>query len=170
MSSLTLPKQVLTEIDSWVAKFPAGKQKSALLMALRIVQEHNGGHLTRELMDLTAAYLDVTPMEAYEVGGFYSMYNHKPVGKIRISVCNSIACYLCESKKLMQRLEDKLGIKVGEVTKDGKFSLHETECLASCIRAPAAQINDRRLIGNLGSEKEVTKLISDLEREVEDNG
>ena len=140
MTKTGLSQEVKQKIDTWVAKFPEGKQKSALLMALRIVQEDHGGHLTRELMDATAHYLDLEPMAAYEVAGFYTMYNHKPVGKFRINVCDAISCYLCGSKQLIKKLEEKLEIKVGEVTKDGLFSLHETECLASCTRAPAVQI------------------------------
>ena len=170
MSSQSLSAHVKQEIDAWVKKFPEGKQKSALLMALRIVQEDNAGHLTRELMDLTADYLKVDRMAAYEVAGFYTMYNHKPVGKYRINVCNAISCYLCGSEKLMDRLKDKLGVEEGEVTEDGLFSWHETECLASCVRAPAVQINDERFVDNLGSEASVDDLINLLRKESEADG
>lgn len=139
-------------IDVWVAKFPAGKQKSALLMALRIVQDEYN-YLTQDLMDEVASYLSLPAVAVYEVASFYSMYRLKPVGKYHIKVCNSISCKLCGSEDITKYIENKLAIKVGQTTEDGKFTLDFAECLAACCAAPALIINDKHYCDNITPEK-----------------
>lgn len=135
-----LSPEVRKDIDHWVAKYPAEQQQSAIMPALRIAQDDNGGWLTTELMDAIAAYLQVPPISVYEVASFYSMYEHKPVGRHKICVCTNISCLLCGSEQIVEHLEQKLGIKMGQTTADGKFTLKEVECLGACVGAPMFQI------------------------------
>ena len=130
----------LAEIDKWVAKYPADKKQSAVMAALRIVQDANGGHLTTELMDAVADYLDMPHVSAYEVATFYSMYEMSPVGQHKICVCTNISCMLCGSDEVVAHLKKRLGIGFGEITPDGRFSLKEVECLGACVGAPMFQI------------------------------
>ncbi len=129
------------EIDQWVAKYPDDRKSSAVMAALRIAQEQNGGWLTNELMDAVAEYLDMPAIAVYEVATFYSMYELKPVGRHKICICTNISCMLCGSDKIVDHLENKLGIKMGETTADGKFSLKEVECQGACIGAPMFELN-----------------------------
>jgi len=130
------------DIDAWVAKFPDGKQRSAVLAALRAAQHQNNGFLTAELMDAVAAYLSLPPIQVYEVAAFYSMFETKPVGRIHVSVCTNISCMLCGSDKIVDHIQKKLGVAIGESTPDGKFYLkREEECLAACNNAPMMMID-----------------------------
>lgn len=131
---------VKARIDRWVSHYPADQKQSAVMSALRIVQEVNGGHLTTELMDQVADYLDMTPIAVYEVATFYSMYEHEPVGKHKICLCTNISCMLRGSDEILEHLEKKLGVGVGEVTEDGKFSIKKVECLGACGGAPMMMI------------------------------
>jgi len=128
------------EIDTWIAKYPEDQKQSAVMPALRIVQEANGGWLTTELMDAVAEYLHMPRIAVYEVASFYSMYEHKPVGRHKICVCTNISCLLCGSGDVVKHLENKLGIKMGQTTADGKFTLKVVECLGACVGAPMFQI------------------------------
>ncbi|MDF3054760.1 MAG: dehydrogenase [Gammaproteobacteria bacterium] len=141
------------EIDQWLKKYPADQKRSALLMALRVVQEEHGGWLTNAHMDAVAQYLKLPEIAVYEVATFYKMYNLQPVGKHRIAVCNNISCMLNGSEDVIKHLEDRLGIQHGETTADGCFTLKETECLAACVQAPVLQINDKDYYENLTPEK-----------------
>jgi len=140
------------QIDDWVAKYPGDQKQSAVMAALSIVQEANGGWLTTELMDAIAAYLQMPPIAVYEVASFYSMYEHKPVGRHKICVCTNISCLLCGSDDVVKHLEEKLGIKMGQTTPDGKFTLKVVECLGACVGAPMFQIG-REYYENLTPEK-----------------
>jgi len=140
------------DIDQWVAKYPVEQKQSAVMAALRIVQDQNGGWLTTELMDAVADYLDMDKIHVYEVATFYSMYEHKPVGKHKICVCTNISCMVCGSGKIVEHLEDKLAIKMGETTDDKRFTLKEVECLGACSGAPMMQIGEH-YYENLDSEK-----------------
>ena len=135
-----LSREVRSEIDHWVKKYPEDRKRSAVMAALRIVQDENGGWLTEELMNAIAEYLEMPRIAVYEVASFYSMYEHKPVGRHKICVCNSISCMLNKSEDLLEYLKEKLGVDLGEVTKDGKFSIKEVECLGACVGAPAMMI------------------------------
>jgi NADH-quinone oxidoreductase subunit E len=111
-----LSAHVCEEIDRWVAKFPPGRQRSAVISALHAAQHENHGSLTTEIMDAVAAYLDLPPIEVYEVAAFYSMFETKPVGRHSISVCTNISCMLRGSGEILQHVEQKLGIRTGEST------------------------------------------------------
>ena len=151
----------LAEIDVNIAKYPAERRESACMPALRIVQDQNGGWLTTELMDAVAEYLRMPAIAVYEVATFYSMYELKPVGRNKICVCTNISCLLCGSEDITKHLNEKLGIKFGEITEDGKFSLKEVECLGACSGAPMMQIN-REYHENLTPEK-IDTILDSLE-------
>jgi NADH-quinone oxidoreductase subunit E len=132
--------EVRAEIDRWIAKYPPEWKQSAVMAALRIVQDDNGGWLTTELMNDVAAYLEMPAIAVYEVATFYSMYELKPVGKHKICVCTNVSCMINKADVIVDHLQDKLGIGFGEVTDDGRFSLKEVECLGACGGAPMMQI------------------------------
>ncbi|WP_063370457.1 NADH-quinone oxidoreductase subunit NuoE [Sedimenticola thiotaurini] len=137
------PAEIRAEIDTWIAKYPEGWQQSAVMAALRIVQDDNGGYLTEELMDKVAAYLDMPPIAVYEVATFYSMYEREKVGKHKVCVCTNVSCMINGSDKLVDHMEKKLGIKLGQTTEDGRFTLKEVECLGACGGAPMFQIGNK---------------------------
>ncbi len=132
--------EIRAEIDQWIAKYPAEWKQSAVMAALRIVQDANGGWLSRELMDDVAGYLEMAPIAVYEVATFYSMYELKPVGKHKICVCTNVSCMINGSDNIVGHLEKKLGVALGGTTSDGKFTLKEVECLGACGGAPMMQI------------------------------
>ncbi len=152
--------EAIAEIDHWIGKYPADQKQSAVMAALRIVQDENGGHLTTPLMDAVAVYLEMPKIAVYEVATFYSMYEHKPVGKYKICVCNSISCLLCGSHEILEYLQNKLGVGLGEVTSDGRFSIKEVECLGACVGAPMMMIG-REYYENLTPEK-IDKILENL--------
>jgi len=130
------------EIDHWMAKFPPGRQRSAVISALRVVQHENGGYLTPELMDAVADYMKVPRVQVYEVASFYSMFETEPCGRHHISVCTNISCMLCGADDIVAHVERRLGIRTGESTPDGKFYLkREEECLAACVGAPMMMVD-----------------------------
>ncbi len=148
-------------IDVWVKKFPEDKKQSALLAGLFIAQEQNSGHLTKDLIAAVADYLSIPRISAEECATFYSMYEHKPVGKYKISVCTNISCMLCGSKDIVKYLEKKLGITFGQTTADNKFTLKEVECLGACTAAPMFAIGDK-YYENLNIDK-VNNILASLE-------
>jgi NADH-quinone oxidoreductase subunit E len=130
------------EIDQWVAKFPPGRQRSAVIAALRAAQHQNDGYLTTDLMDAIAEYLQLPPIQVYEVASFYSMFETHPCGRHHVSVCTNIACMLRGGEELVQHIERRLGIKLGESTADGRiFFKQEEECLAACTGAPMMMVD-----------------------------
>ena len=137
-----LSEQTRREIDAWVAKFPSGRQRSAVISALRLVQEQNNGYLTIELMDAVAEYLELAPINVYEVASFYSMLETRRCGRHHVSICTNISCMLNGGEELLAHAEKKLGIKVGESTADGRILLKdEHECLAACTGAPMMMVD-----------------------------
>lgn len=122
-----------------IKHYPEGKQKSALLPLLHVAQAEFGGWLSPETMDYVASILNIKPIEVYEVASFYTMYNLKPVGKCLIEVCRTGPCMLRGANDIVEHIENKLGIKEGETTADGMFTLKTTECLGSCGTAPMLQ-------------------------------
>lgn len=122
-----------------IKRYPEGKQKSALLPLLHLAQAEFGGWLSPQTMDYVASILSLKPIEVYEVASFYTMYNLKPVGKCLIEVCRTGPCMLRGANDLVEHIENKLGIKEGETTADGLFTLKTTECLGSCGTAPMLQ-------------------------------
>jgi len=135
--------QIRSEIDQWIAKYPAEWKQSAVMAALRIVQDAHDGWLNPELMDQVADYLDMPPIAVYEVATFYSMYEHKPVGRHKICLCTNVSCMINGSDSILAHLTKRLGIGFGEMTEDGRFSLKEVECLGACGGAPMMQIGTR---------------------------
>lgn len=133
-------KQRMQDIDQWVAKYPADQKQSAVMSALRIVQEEHG-YLTTELMDAIADYLEMPPIAVYEVASFYTMYEHQPTGRHLINVCTNISCMLRDSAEVVDHLEKKLSIKLGQTTDDGRFTLRAVECLGACVNAPMMQVD-----------------------------
>ncbi len=131
------------QIDSWIEKYPQGKQSSAVMEALKIVQAENNNHLTHDNIQAVADYLDMPGIAAAEVATFYENYNHKPMGKHVIRFCHNISCMLNGADDLIAHLETKLGVKTGEVTKDGLVSVKKVECLGACVGAPMFQIGDQ---------------------------
>ena len=130
------------EIDHWLSKFPEDRKRSAVIGALNAAQHQNQGFLTTELMDAVAEYLDLAAIHVYEVASFYSMYETKPVARNNVAICTNISCMLMGSEKIVDHIENKLGIKIGESTEDGRIFLKcEEECLAACAGGPMMQVN-----------------------------
>jgi NADH-quinone oxidoreductase subunit E len=147
MSAAADPKSTLSahtreEIDRWVARFPPGRQRSAVLSALRAAQEQNHGHLTTPLMDEVAVYLQLPPIQVYEVASFYSMFETHPCGRHHVSICTNVSCMLRGAEELVAHVERRLGIRLGESTADGRIFLkQEEECLAACTGAPMMMVD-----------------------------
>ncbi|MHB8423744.1 MAG: NADH-quinone oxidoreductase subunit NuoE family protein [Gammaproteobacteria bacterium] len=147
-----LSKNARQVIDEAVKKYPEGRQRSAIFDALREVQHENKGYLTVELMDAVADYLKLEPIKVYEVATFYSMFETRPVGRHSISVCTNISCMLRGADDIVAYIENKLGIKTGESTPDGRCYLkREEECLAACAGGPMMMV-DHKYYENLTPE------------------
>ena len=131
------------QIDAWVAKYPEGRQSSAVMEALKIVQAENDNRLTSDTIQAVADYLDMPGIAAAEVATFYENYNHNPVGKHTIRFCHNISCMLNGADDLITHLEKKLGVKAGEVSSDGLVNVKKVECLGACVGAPMFQIGDQ---------------------------
>lgn len=125
-----------------VARYPEGRQASAVLSLLDLAQRQNGGWLSREALNYVANYLEMAPIRVYEVASFYTMLHLRPVGTHLVQVCRTTPCWLRGAAALTDACKAKLGIGLGETTADGKFSLVEVECLGACANAPMVQIND----------------------------
>ncbi len=130
----------LKEAQRLIARYPDGKQKSALLPVLHLAQQQFGNWLDVPVMDYVASILNIEPIEVYEVATFYSMYNLKPVGKYLFEVCQTGPCMISGSDDIIQYIGDKLNIKPGQTTEDGMFTLKTVECLGACGYAPMMQL------------------------------
>lgn len=137
--ALKFSEESLALVEKMLKRYPEGKHKSALLPILHIAQAEFGGWLSPETMDYVASILKIKPIEVYEVASFYSMYNLKPVGKCLLEVCRTSSCWTRGAEDIVKHLEKKLGIKEGETTKDGMFTIKTVECLGSCGTAPMLQ-------------------------------
>jgi NADH-quinone oxidoreductase subunit E len=156
-----LSERTRGEIDHWIAKFPQGKQRSAVISALRFAQEQNDGYLTPDLMDAIAEYLKLPPIQVYEVASFYSMFETHKCGRHHVSICTNISCWLNGGEQLLEHVEKRLGIAVGESTPDLRIFLKkEEECLAACTGAPMMMV-DHHFHEYLTPEK-VDKILDDL--------
>jgi len=133
-------EEQLTEFNRLVNRYPQGKQKSALLPVLHLAQDSFGGWLSTETMDYVAEILQLNPIEVYEVATFYSMYNLKPVGKYMFEVCQTGPCMVSGCDDIIAYIGERLGIKPGETTTDGLFTLKTVECLGACGYAPMMQL------------------------------
>ena len=141
-AAVELSARVRSRIDHWVAKFPEGRQRSAVISALHAVQHENGGFLTTPLMNAVAEYLELPPIQVYEVAAFYSMFETQPVGRNNVSVCTNVSCMLRGAEEIVEHLEKKLGISLGDSTPDGRIYLKkEEECIAACCGAPVMMVN-----------------------------
>ena len=142
MTPVKLSDHLREEIDRWVSKFPEGRQRSAVIGALQAAQHENQGYLSAEIMNAVADYLGLPAIQVYEVATFYSMFETEPVGRHCVSVCTNISCMLRGSDEIVSHLEERLGIKLGESTEDGKFYLKkEEECLAAGCGAPMMMVD-----------------------------
>lgn len=133
-------EQALNKVKEIINRYPEGKQKSALIPVLHLAQDNFGGWLDVPVMDYVATLLDITPIEVYEVATFYTMFNTKPIGKYVFEVCKTGPCMLNGSDDIIKYIEEKLGIKPGETTPDGLFTLKPAECLGACGYAPMMQL------------------------------
>ena len=125
-----------------IARYPQGRQASAVIALLDLAQRQNGGWLSRETIEYVANLLDMAPIRVHEVATFYSMFNLRPVGQHFIQVCRTTPCWLRGAADLTRTCRNKLGVGLGQVTEDGLFSVVEVECLGACANAPMVQIND----------------------------
>jgi NADH-quinone oxidoreductase E subunit len=140
--SFEFTSENLERAKAHIAKYPPGRQASAVLPLLWIAQEQSGGWLPRAAMDHVAQILEMAPIRVYEVATFYTMFNLRPVGRYLLQVCTTTPCWLCGSDAVVEACERKLGIGIGETTPDGLFTLVEVECLGACVNAPILQVND----------------------------
>ena len=141
-ASFAFTPENLAAAKKFMAKYPEGRQGSAVIALLDLAQRQHDGWLPKAAMDHVAELLDMAPIRVYEVGTFYSMFNLQPVGKHHIQVCRTTPCWLRGADDLTKACQKKLGIGLKERTADGKFSLMEVECLGGCVNAPVVQIND----------------------------
>ncbi|MBY0245748.1 MAG: NAD(P)H-dependent oxidoreductase subunit E [Sphingobacteriaceae bacterium] len=154
---------LIAKFDEIVKRYPAGKQKSALLPILHLVQAEFGW-TSAAAMDKVAAYLHIEPIEVYEVASFYTMYFLQPQGKYALEICRTGPCCLVGAEKIMAHLEKKLGVKEGEVTPDGMFSWRGVECLAACGFGPVLQIGPEYTFYENLTEQSVDELIENLKK------
>lgn len=139
---IQFPEHLLKEVGRIISQFPEGKQKSALIRVLHIAQAHFG-YLSTPVMDYVARLLHILPIEVYEVATFYSMYDTQPVGKVKLEVCRTGPCMIEGAESIVAYIENKLGIKDGETTADGIFTLKTVECLGACGYAPMLQAGEK---------------------------
>lgn len=157
---LLLSPEALARIDREIAKYPSDQKQSAVMAALAIAQDEKGW-LATETMDFVAQYLGMPPVAVYEVATFYNMYNLKPVGKHKLTVCTNLPCALQGATASAEHLKRKLGIGFNETTADGCFTLKEGECLGACGDAPVLLHNNKRMLCAMTPDK-LDKLIEEL--------
>ena len=160
--SYELSDQVREEIDHWKSRFPAERQRSAVLSALHAVQHENHGYITAEQMNAVAAYLDLPTIQVYEVATFYSMFQTQEVGRNEVAICTNVSCMLRGAEDIVEHIEGKLGVKLGESTADGRIFLKkEEECVAACCGAPVMMVN-HKYYENLTNEQ-VDEILEELD-------
>jgi NADH-quinone oxidoreductase subunit E len=148
------------KIDREVAKYPADQKQSAVMAALAIAQDEHAS-LSNELMDAVAHYLGMPSIAVYEVATFYNMYNLKPMGKHKITVCTNLPCALSGGVDAAEYLKKKLGVDWKEVTADGRFTLVEGECMGACGDAPVLLVNNKRMCSFMSNAK-LDQLVEEL--------
>jgi NADH-quinone oxidoreductase subunit E len=159
---MLLSEQSYKKIDREVAKFPSDQKQSAVMAALAIAQDEKGW-LPPEVMQDVADYLGMTAIAVQEVATFYNMYNVKPVGKFKISVCTNLPCALSGGEKAARYMQEKLGIGYRETTADGQFTLVEGECMGACGDAPVMLVNNKRMCSWMSNEK-IDELVEELKK------
>ncbi len=157
-----LSEQIQTRINRELKKYPADQKQSAVMAALRFVQDEKGW-IANDDVSAVADYLGMPKIAVYEVATFYHMYNLKPMGKYTITVCTNLSCTLCGAGDTVAYLKSKLGIGLGEVTADGKYGLREGECMGACKDAPLFTVNNKRLCGRLTNEK-IDQILAELDK------
>ena len=157
-----LSEQVQARINRELKKYPADQKQSAVMSALRFVQDEKGWIATEDMTDI-ALYLGMPQMAVYEVATFYHMYNLKPMGKHTLTVCTNLSCQLGGANETVAYLKTKLGIGLGEMTADGRFGLLEGECMGACIDAPLFTINNKKMCGRLTPEK-IDQILAELDQ------
>jgi NADH-quinone oxidoreductase subunit E len=155
-----LSPEALKKIDREIGKYPAGQKQSAVMAALAIAQDEHGW-LPDELMDEVARYLGMAPIAVYEVATFYNMYNLKPAGRHKVTVCTNLPCALSGGIDAAEYLKSKLGVDFTETTADGKFTLKEGECMGACGDAPVLLVDNKRMCSFMSREK-LDRLIEEL--------
>jgi NADH-quinone oxidoreductase subunit E len=155
-----LSPAALKKIDREVAKYPADQKQSAVMAALAIAQDEVG-FLATEIMDYVAAYLQMPPIAVYEVASFYAMYNLRPVGRHKITICTNLPCALSGATHAANYLKDRLGIGFNETTADGRFTLKEGECMGACGDAPVLLVDNKRMESWMTDDK-LDKLLDEL--------
>ena len=144
-----LSPEIKQDIDHWLTKYPENKRRSAIVPALLLVQKDNGGWLSDSAMNAVADYLVIDRIIAYENATFYDMFELKPVGRNLIRICTNISCQLRGSEQVVAHFKKRLGVGLGETSKDGCVTLRESECLGACGGAPMCQLNDEHYHENL---------------------
>ncbi len=132
----------ILKVHEIIKKYPKGKEKSAIMPLLYLVQAQNNNWIPRSAMDHIAEILGVPNMNVYEIANFYTMYNTEPIGKYLIQICKTTPCWLCGSDEIIRACKEELKIDIGETSEDGLFTLVEVECLGACTVSPMCQIND----------------------------
>jgi NADH-quinone oxidoreductase subunit E len=146
--------------DREVAKYPPDQKQSAVMACLAIVQQEQG-YVSSDSEKAIAEHLGMAPMAVREVTTFYNMYNQRPVGKYKLNVCTNLPCQLRDGQKALHHLESKLGIRMGETTSDGLFTLQQSECLGACGDAPVMLVNDRTMCSFMSNER-LDQLVDEL--------
>jgi len=157
-----LSEQIQAKIERELKKYPANQKQSAVMAALRFVQDEKSWIATEDMSDI-ALYLGMPQMAVYEVATFYHMYNLKPMGRHTITVCTNLSCQLGGANETVDYLKNKLGIGLGESTADGKFGLREGECMGACVDAPLFTISNRKMCGRLTPEK-IDQILAELDQ------
>ena len=155
-----LSAAALSRIDREIAKYPSGQKQSAVMAALAIAQDEMGW-LAPETMDFVAKYLGMPAVAVYEVASFYAMYNRRPVGRYKITICTNLPCALQDAVQAAEYLKTKLGIGFGETTEDGLVTLQEGECFGACGDAPVLLVNNKRMCSTMHPDK-IDALIAEL--------
>ena len=157
-----LSAEALQRIDREVAKYPPERKQSAVMAALIIAQDEHGW-LANDTMDFVARYLGMAPVAVYEVASFYTMYNLKPTGKYKLTICTCLPCGLQGSLDAADHLKDRLGIDFNETTPDGRFSLKEGECMGACAMAPVVLVNNKKMHDYMSNAK-LDALLEELKK------
>jgi NADH-quinone oxidoreductase subunit E len=147
-----LSAATLARFDREVAKYPADQKQSAVMACLAIVQQEFG-HVSPQSEAAIAQHLDMAPIAVHEVTTFYNMYNQQAVGKFKLNVCTNLPCQLRDGGKALAHLEHKLGVRMGETTADGLFTLQQSECLGACADSPVMLVNDRHMCSFMSNDK-----------------
>ncbi len=153
VENFVIEESIAREIDHWLSKYPPEQKRSAIVPALNLVQKQNGGWLSEAAMNAVAQYLDLPPIMIYELATFYDMYELKPIGRHKIGICTNLSCQLAGVDKIVDHIQKRCGVSLGETTADGAFTFRELECMAACGSGPMCQVDDEEYHEHLSPEK-----------------